>query len=190
MFPMPPNHPPKKTKSVYRKLLGGGEWWCDDLHRRKTCNSCFCCCSEDDESFFPLFSHKLPFDLTFYINGAESKLVPPPLPPSRYGILIKNPTSCVFIHRKHAAADPSAALYKTNLPTTTPTRKKSTMRATERALNPSSFFMATEACWDDMMLLFLILTPSSPCQTKEVKWTEKLQDQRNVWGEDVVGKVK
>lgn len=42
-----------------------------------------------------------------------------------------------------------------------PNTKKSMMRATVRALKPSSFFMPTEGCWDDIMLLFLIRRPSS-----------------------------
>lgn len=55
----------------------------------------------------------------------------------------------------------TAALYKTNLPTMMPTKKKRMMRAAERALRPSSFFRPAEECWEDMTLLFLIRRPSS-----------------------------
>lgn len=68
----------------------------------------------------------------------KSMLPPPPTP---------NPTT--------------AALYKTNLPTMMPTKKKRMMRAAERALRPSSFFRPAEECWEDMTLLFLIRRPSS-----------------------------
>lgn len=161
-FQQPPPHPPTEPVICIHETLGRGpEWLCDDyVEARPVTVGLFI----NDESFRLLlffFSHTLLLNF-FYINETESKLVSPP--PSGYGISDpKSQIPCLFfIPIKACCGRPNcAAVYKTNLPTMTPTMKKSTMRATVRALNPSSFFMPTEECWDDIMLLFLIRSPSS-----------------------------
>lgn len=76
-------------------------------------------------------------------------------------VLFVVPLKACCVRRRHRRAASSPAVYRTNLPTMTPTAKKSTMRATARMLRPSCFLMATEECGDDIMLLFLIRRPSS-----------------------------
>ena len=106
------------------------------------------------------------FEFFFFTEIRLNRILyyPPPPPPIECGVFwsyIPDPLFC-FHPPKACCGRPSCpALYKNNLLTMTPTTKKSMMRSTLRALNPSSFFMATEGCWDDIMLLFLIRRPSS-----------------------------
>lgn len=78
-----------------------------------------------------------------------------------------------------------------------PTTKKSTIRATARALNPSSFLIPTEECWDDIMLLFLIRSPSSSYSRTKMavikvgtKATFKKSRGKRVWLQVMTLKVK
>lgn len=119
---------------------------------------------------FEFFPQTLSFDFSSFfppyqsVNETESNLVPPHCSADMayYDPKIPHTALIDFILWKHAVADGTcASIYKTNLPTMTPTTKKSTIRATARVLSPSSFLIPTEGCWDDIMLLFLIRSPSS-----------------------------
>lgn len=131
------------------------------LRRGKTCNSRFV--HKMTNRFFLHFFSLIHYFWNFLHkwDWIKTSTTPPTQRIWHFWSKIPDPVF-VFVPLKACCGRPNcAAIYKTSLPTMTPTTKKSTMRATVRALIPSSFFMPTEVCWDDIMLLFLIRRPSS-----------------------------